>query len=343
MSDMRSFAEGMPKAELHLHIEGTLEPELKFELAHRNGLDLPYSSAADMRAAYAFHDLSSFLAVYYEGMSVLRTEQDFYDLAAAYFHKAHSQNVVYAEVFFDPQAHTTRGIPFETVIGGLHRAQQAAAAELGLRSQLIMCFLRDMSSRSATQTLEQSLPYRDWIVGVGLDSDERGNPPVKFKDVFGRARNEGYHLTMHCDVDQQDSVAHIWQCLNEIGVERIDHGVNCLEDDALVHKLSSSAVGLTVCPISNSYVTDGLKAHEIKAMLERSLLVTVNSDDPAYFPGYISENLVSVSVAAGLTREQLVQLARNAFTIAWIGDEDRSSYLHDLESYAAMAPTPSHE
>jgi len=343
MSDMASFAAGMPKAELHLHIEGTLEPELKFELAHRNDLGLPYSSAADMRAAYDFHDLSSFLAVYYEGMSVLRTEQDFYDLAAAYFRKAHSQHVVYAEVFFDPQAHTTRGIPFETVIGGLHRAQQAAAAELGLRSQLIMCFLRDMSSPSAMQTLEQSLPYRDWIVGVGLDSDERGNPPVKFKDVFGRARNEGYHLTMHCDVDQQDSVAHIWQCLNEIGVERIDHGVNCLEDDALVHKLSSSAVGLTVCPISNSYVTDGLKAHEIKAMLERSLLVTVNSDDPAYFPGYISENLVSVSVAAGLTREQLVQLARNAFTIAWIGDEDRSSYLHDLESYAAMAPTPSHE
>ena len=335
MAEISSFIEGMPKAELHVHLEGTLEPELKFQLAARNGLDLRYRSAAEMRAAYAFDDLPSFLTVYYEGMSVLQTEEDFYDLAMAYHRKARSQNVVYAETFFDPQAHTARGIGFETVIGGFRRAQQDAATELGLHTQLIMCFLRDKTADSAMGTLAQSLPYRDWIVGVGLDSDEKGNPPVKFKEVFDRARSEGYRLTMHCDVDQHDSVAHIWQCLNDIGVERIDHGVNCLEDDALVDTLSRSGVGLTVCPISNSYVSDGLKACEIKAMLDRSLLVTVNSDDPAYFPGYVGENLVAVTEAVNLAKRELVQIERNAFTIAWITDEERAAYLRDLDAYAA--------
>ena len=334
MNEAPSFIEGMPKAELHLHLEGTLEPELKFELARRNGVDLPYGSVAEMRAAYGFRDLTSVLAMYYEGMKVLLARQDFYDLAMAYFRKAHSQNVVYAEVFFDPQAHTTRGISFETVIGGFHRAQQDAAAQLGLRTQLIMCFLRDMPADSALRTLEQSLPHRDKILGVGLDSDEKGNPPVKFKEVFDRARDEGYHLTMHCDVDQENSVAHIWQCLNDIGVERIDHGSNCLEDDSLVQVLKSSGVGLTACPISNSYVSDGLKAPEIKTMLDRSLLVTVNSDDPAYFPGYISENLVAVADAAGLTKQEVVQIASNAFTIAWIEEEERARYLQQVEAYA---------
>lgn len=335
MREILSFIDGMPKAELHVHLEGTLEPELKFALAARNGVDLPYRSAAEMRAAYAFDDLPSFLAVYYEGMSVLRTEEDFYDLAMAYYRKARSQNVVYAETFFDPQAHTARGIPFETVISGFRHAQQDAAAGLGLRAQFIMCFLRDMTADSAMETLAQSLPYRDWIAGVGLDSDEKGNPPVKFKAVFDRARREGYRLTMHCDVDQEDSVAHIWQCLNDIGVERIDHGVNCLEDDALVARLQSSGVGLTVCPISNSHVSDGLKAHEIKAMLDRSLRVTVNSDDPAYFPGYIGENLAAVAEAANLAESELVQIERNAFTIAWITDEEKAVYLRNLDAYAA--------
>lgn len=335
MSEISSFIEGMPKAELHVHLEGTLEPELKFQLAARNGVDLPYGSAAEMRAAYAFDDLPSFLAVYYEGMSVLQTEADFYDLAMTYFRKAHSQNVVYAEAFFDPQAHTARGIPFETVLNGLRGAQQDAAAGLGLRTQLIMCFLRDLTADSAMETLAQSLPYRDWIVGVGLDSDEKGNPPVKFKAVFDRARSEGYRLTMHCDVDQEDSVAHIWQCLDDIGVERIDHGVNCLDDEALVTRLQSSGVGLTVCPISNSYVSDGLKAHEIKAMLDRSLRVTVNSDDPAYFPGYIGENLAAVTEAVNLTKPELVQIERNAFTLAWITDQERATYLGNLDAYAA--------
>ena len=333
MSEISSFIEGMPKAELHVHLEGTLEPELKFQLAARNRMDLPYRSAVEMRAAYTFDDLPSFLAMYYEGMSVLQAEEDFYDLAMAYFRKARSQNVVYAEVFFDPQAHTARGIAFETVIRGLRQAQHAADAELGLRTQLIMCFLRDLSADSAMQTLENSLAHRDWIAGVGLDSDEKGNPPVKFKQVFDRARDEGYHLTMHCDVDQQDSVTHIWQCLDEIGVERIDHGVNCLEDDALVQRLKASAVGLTTCPISNSYVSDGLKAREIKVMLDRSLLVTINSDDPAYFPGYMNENLTAVTHAANLTKQQIVQTVRNAFTIAWLAETDRDRYLEELAAY----------
>jgi adenosine deaminase len=262
-SDLAAFIDGMPKAELHLHLEGTLEPELKFDLAARHGVSLPYASAAEMRAGYAFDDLTSFLAAYYEGMSVLRGEQDFYDLAMAYFRKASAQNVIYAEVFFDPQAHTSRGVPFEAVIGGMHRARLDARAELGLRAQLIMCFLRDMPADSAMKTLEQSLPHQDKIIGVGLDSDERDNPPVKFEEVFNRARGEGHRLTMHCDPDQADSVGHIWQCLDDIGVERIDHGVNCLEDDALVARLGRDGIGLTVCPVSNRWITNGLKADEL--------------------------------------------------------------------------------
>jgi adenine deaminase len=335
MTFVEAFIAGMPKAELHLHLEGTLEPELKFLLAARNALDLPYDSAEEMRAAYGFDDLASFLAVYYEGMSVLLTERDFYDLATAYFRKAHSQNVVYAEVFFDPQAHTTRGIPFATVIEGFHRAQQDAEASLGLRTQLIMCFLRDLPADSAMETLEQSLPYGDWLVGVGLDSDEKGNPPVKFKEVFARARREGFRLTMHCDVDQESSVEHIWQCLDEIGVERVDHGVNALEDDALVAEINRRGLGLTVCPISNSYVTDGLKARELKAMLDGGVRATVNSDDPAYFPGYMNENLTAVQSAVQLTRDEIVQLARNAFSVSWLPREDRDGYLDALAAYAA--------
>jgi adenosine deaminase len=287
-----------------------------------------------MRAAYDFDDLASFLAVYYEGMSVLLTEADFYDLATAYFRKASSQSVVYAEVFFDPQAHTTRGIPFATVIEGLRRAQQDAETSLGLRTQLIMCFLRDLSAGSAMETLEESLAYGDWIVGVGLDSDERGNPPVKFKEVFARARREGFRLTMHCDVDQENSVQHIWQCLDEISVERVDHGVNALEDAALIAEINRRGLGLTVCPISNSYVTDGLKAAELKSLLDEGVRATVNSDDPAYFPGYMNENLIAVERAAQLTEAELVQLARNAFSISWLPVGERDRYLDALSAYA---------
>ena len=333
MTDMKRFIEGMPKAELHVHVEGTLEPELKFVLARRNGIALPYPSVAEMRTAYDFDDLPSFLAVYYEGMSVLVTEQDFHDLTTAYLEKAHSQNVIYAEVFFDPQAHAARGVSFDTVIRGIRRAQEDARAKLGIRTQLIMCFLRDMSAESAMETLKRSLPYRDWIVGVGLDSDEKGNPPVKFKTVFEKARAEGYRLTMHCDVDQENSARHIWQTLNDIGVDRIDHGVNALEDEALCDEIRRRGLALTICPISNRHVAGCLKAVEVRRMLETGMRATVNSDDPAYFPGYVNENLVATWEAAELSRGHIVQLAVNAFEAAWLTSEDKHALRSRLDRY----------
>ena len=333
--DIEDFIRAIPKAELHLHIEGTLEPELKFALAARNGLELPYASVEAMRGAYDFDDLASFLAQYYEGMSVLVTEVDFVDLAMAYFERVAAQHVVYVEMFFDPQAHTSRGVGFETVIAGLQRAQRQARDDRGIESQLIMCFLRDHSAESALETLEQAVPYRDAIVGVGLDSDERGNPPSKFAGVFAAAREQGYRLTMHCDVDQDDSVAHIWQCLDDIGVERIDHGVNALEDAALVDALVQRRIGLTVCPISNSYVTAGSKAREIATLLERGVMVTVSSDDPAYFPGYVTENLAVLQREAGLDLDDIVRLVRNAFSISWLDAEGRASCLERLDAWLA--------
>jgi adenosine deaminase len=323
---MDAFIAGMPKAELHLHIEGTLERPLREELARRNGIARP--------EVPPFDDLTSFLVGYYASMQVLATEQDFYDLAMAYFRKASAQHVVYAEVFFDPQAHTSRGVPFAAVIGGLDRARADASAELGLTARLIMCFLRDLPAESALATLEQSLPFRDSIIGVGLDSDERDNPPLKFGDVFARARAAGYRLTMHCDVDQANAVAHIWQCLDEIGVERIDHGVNCLEDRALVSRLAADRIGLTVCPVSNAWVTDSMKARELKAMLDATLLATVNSDDPAYFGAYVNENLAAVAGEASLTTAEVARLAGNSFEAAWLEPAERRSYLAQLDQYA---------
>jgi len=277
--------------------------------------------------------LPSFLKIYYEGMGVLITEQDFYDLTWKYLEKAHSQNVLYAEIFFDPQAHTSRGISFETAITGIHRALTDGAEKLGIKTNLIMCFLRDMSADSAIEALEQSLPYREWILGVGLDSDERNNPPIKFKDVFARAREESYRLTMHCDVDQENSTTHIWQTLNDIGVDRIDHGVNCLEDEALCSEIIKRSLALTVCPISNGYVTDGLKADEIRMMLEKGIRVTVNSDDPAYFPGYMTENLIATQQAAKLSKEQVIQLAVNAFEGSWLSQPEKNGLRQKLEDY----------
>jgi adenosine deaminase len=320
----------LPKAELHVHIEGTLEPDMKLALARRNDVKLPYKNAKRVKAAYDFDDLPSFLAVYYEGMSVLLKEPDFYDVTYAYLAKAHSQNVVYAEMFFDPQAHTARGVAFDTVIRGIRRAQLDAEKRLGIGSQLIMCFLRDWSAEFAMATLLESLPYKQWIVGVGLDSDEKNNPPVKFRSVFRRAREEGYLLTMHCDVDQEDSVPHIWQCLRDIDVARIDHGVNALEDAKLCAEIKRRGLALTVCPISNSFVTDGTKAAAIKAMLDRGMRVTVNSDDPAYFPGYMTENLMAVQEEADLSKPELLQLTRNAFEAAWLPQASRDRYLAQL-------------
>ena len=334
MNDLQTFIADMPKAELHVHIEGTLEPELMFKLAKRNGFKLPYESVEALRATYNFHDLPSFLAIYYKGMNGLLTEQDFYDLTYAYLQKARSQNVLYAEIFFDPQAHTSRGVTFETVIQGIHRAQSVARVKLDIESQLIMCFLRDMSPEFAMATLLESLPYKDWIIGVGLDSDEKDNPPSKFQEVFTRARQEGYFLTMHCDVNQENSIQHIWQCLNDIGVDRIDHGVNSLEDEALCDEIKQRNLALTVCPISNRYVTDSLMAVDIKKMLDMGMRVTVNSDDPAYFQGYISENFLAVQAEVGLSKAQLMQLSRNAFECAWLPQEPKNSFLARLDDYA---------
>ncbi|HKZ28621.1 MAG TPA: adenosine deaminase [Acidimicrobiia bacterium] len=331
---MRSFVEGVPKAELHLHLEGTLEPDLRFELAERNAVEIPFATVEDVRASYVFHDLTSFLVGYYDGMKVLLKEQDFYDLAMAYFRKAHSQNVVYAEPFFDPQAHTSRGVPFEAIITGIHRAQVDAERQLGMKTQLIMCFLRDMSAASAMETLEASLPFKGWIIGVGLDSDERGNPPTKFKDVFARARREGYRLTMHCDVNQEDSVQHIWQALDEIGVERIDHGVNSLEDEALIEEIKARGLALTVCPISNRYVTGSLTVDEIKTMLEKGMRVMINSDDPSYMQAYLNENLLELVEVGGFTRAQIAQLAKNSFLATWLSEDEKADYTAKVDAYA---------
>jgi len=334
VADMRSFVEGVPKAELHLHLEGTLEPDLRFELAERNAVEIPFATVEDVRASYVFHDLTSFLVGYYDGMKVLLKEQDFYDLAMAYFRKAHSQNVVYAEPFFDPQAHTSRGVPFEAIITGIHRAQVDAERQLGMKTQLIMCFLRDMSAASAMETLEASLPFKGWIIGVGLDSDERGNPPTKFKDVFARARREGYRLTMHCDVNQEDSVQHIWQALDEIGVERIDHGVNSLEDEALIEEIKARGLALTVCPISNRYVTGSLTVDEIKTMLEKGMRVMINSDDPSYMQAYLNENLLELVEVGGFTRAQIAQLAKNSFLATWLSEDEKADYTAKVDAYA---------
>jgi adenosine deaminase len=334
MSKLKAFIEEMPKCELHVHVEGTLEPEMKLQLAKRNKIKLPYKNEKAVRAAYDFDDLPSFLAVYYEGMSVLLTEQDFFDLTYAYLKKAHSQNVRYTEMFFDPQAHTARGVSFDTVIRGIRRAQMEAETALGVRSQLVMCFLRDWSAEFAMTTLLQSLPYKEWIIGVGLDSDEKNNPPIKFAKVFQRAREEGYLLTMHCDVDQQNSVTHIWQTVRDIGVNRIDHGVNSLEDKKLCEEIKRRKLALTVCPISNAYVTDGSKSEAIAKMLETGMRVTVNSDDPAYFPGYMTENYLRVQKDVDLGKAQLLQLAENAFEGAWLPRAAKDRYIAELKAFA---------
>jgi adenosine deaminase len=334
MSKLKAFIEAMPKCELHVHIEGTLEPEMKFQLAKRNHVQLPYKNAKALRAAYDFNDLPSFLAVYYEGMNVLLTEQDFFAVTHAYLKKARAQNVRYAEMFFDPQAHTARGVTFDTVIRGIRRAQMEAETLLGIRSQLIMCFLRDWSAEFAMTTLLQSLPYKEWIIGIGLDSDEQNNPPLKFAQVFKRAREEGYLLTMHCDVDQQNSVSHIWQAVRDIGVHRIDHGVNALEDEQLCEEIKCRSLALTVCPLSNVYATNSARSEAIAAMLEAGMRVTVNSDDPAYFLGYMNENLMHVQKDIGLGQAGLVQLAENAFESAWLPRATKDRYIAELKVYA---------
>lgn len=330
---MQAFIEGMPKAELHVHIEGTLEPELSFALAEKNGIELPFDSPEALIAAYDFHALPSFLTIYYAGMSVLIDESDFYKLTWDYLEKAASQNVVYTEIFFDPQGHTSRGVAFETVITGIRKAQVDAEQKLGIRSQLIMCFLRDMSAESAMEHLQMAKPYLGWLVGVGLDSDEYNNPPVKFKDVFALAKQWGLKLTMHCDVNQKNTLDHIRQVIEVIGVDRIDHGVNSLESDELCELIVEKQLGLTVCPVSNRFVVQSLTANEIRTMLDKGMLATINSDDPAYFRAYMNENLIELQQEGEFSQSELKTLMANAFKVTWLPEEDKAAYLAKLDAY----------
>ncbi|GAB2647507.1 adenosine deaminase [Gordonia jinhuaensis] len=340
-SPTAEFIAGLPKAELHVHLEGTLEPEVKLALAERNGLFLEQDTVEEVQATYEFDSLASFLAVYYPAMDVLRTEQDFYDLAMAYLVRAKADGVVHAEMFFDPQAHTGRGVAFADVITGYHGAA-VDAAQIGVDAHLIMCFLRDLPAdgdpNSAEATLDALLAspeFTSWVIGVGLDSDERDNPPRKFAEVFARARQAGLHLTMHCDIDQPDSIEHIRQAIHEIGVERIDHGTNVVEDDSLVADVIDRGLGLTCCPVSNSFVTEDSKATEIVDLLGRGVTVTINSDDPAYFAAYVAGNYEALAQKAQLSSDQIIELARNSFRASWLTDEAREGYLADIDGYVA--------
>lgn len=329
------LAAAIPKAELHMHIEGSLEPELIFALAQRNGLNLPYASVDALREAYAFTNLQSFLDIYYAGASVLLHEADFHDMAWAYFLRAKADNVAHAELFFDPQTHTARGVPMATVIQGLASACARAQAELGVSAALILCFLRHLSEEDAFQTLEAALPYRQHFIGVGLDSSEVGHPPSKFSRVFARCRELGFHVVAHAG--EEGPPAYIWEALNDLKTERIDHGVRSLEDPALVAELARRRIPLTVCPLSNLKlcVVNDLKDHPMKRLLDAGLCATVNSDDPAYFGGYMNANFVQTVEALGLTREDVVTLARNSFEASFVSAARRAELMALLEAAVA--------
>ena len=320
----------MPKAELHIHIEGSLEPELIFMLAQRNGLTLPYASVESLRSAYAFTNLQSFLDIYYAGASVLLKEQDFYDMTRAYLLKAAQDNVVHAELFFDPQTHTARGVRMETVINGLHRACVDARAELGVSASLIMCFLRHLSEEEAFETLEQALPFRDKLIGVGLDSGEVGNPPEKFARVFARCRALGFHRVAHAG--EEGPPAYVWTALDVLKVERVDHGVQSGKDLALMQRLAQDRIPLTVCPLSNLRlcVFPDLASHNLRRLLDAGLVATVNSDDPAYFGGYINDNFTQTFAALRLNAQHAWTLARNSFEASFIEASARQHHLDRL-------------
>jgi adenosine deaminase len=330
------LARRIPKAELHLHIEGSLEPELIFSLAQRNGVSLPYASVEALRAAYAFTDLQSFLDIYYAGASVLLQEADFYDMAWAYFERAHADQVIHAELFFDPQTHTERGVPMAAVIGGLSRACADTQQKLGISAALILCFLRHLSEEDAFATLEAALPHRTHFIGVGLDSSELGHPPSKFERVFARCRELGLHVVAHAG--EEGPPEYMWQAIDLLKVERIDHGVACLQDPLLVAELAHTRLPLTVCPLSNLKlcVVKDLSAHPLKRMLDAGLCVTINSDDPAYFGGYMNANFVQTVEALGLTRDEVVTLARNSFEASFLSADRRRACLQQVSSVATM-------
>jgi adenosine deaminase len=333
---MEAFIRGLPKAELHVHIEGTLEPELLFALARRNRVPLRFPSVEALRRAYRFDGLQSFLDLYYEGTAVLVTEDDFGDLTRAYLERAERDHVRHVEIFFDPQSHTGRGIPFATVIGGIRRALEAHRAR-GMSARLIMCFLRHLSAEQAMATLEEALPFRDWLAGIGLDSSEIGHPPGKFVDVFARARAEGFHVVAHAG--EEGPPEYVRQALDLLGAERIDHGVRAGEDPALLARLARERVPLTVCPLSNVRlgIFRSLEEHNLKRLLDAGLCVTINSDDPAYFGGYLTDNYLAAARALGLRRDDVRRLAANAFEASFLPAAEKRALLRELDAYVAAA------
>lgn len=322
----------LPKAELHVHIEGTFEPELMFASAQRNKIAIPYKSVEEVKQAYNFHNLQSFLDIYYAGAAVLIHEQDFYDLAWAYFEKCAEDRVVHTEMFFDPQTHTDRGVAFATVINGLQKACDDAKAKLDISSHLIMCFLRHLSEDAAFATLEQALPYKDQIIAVGLDSSEVGHPPSKFERVFAKAREAGFLVVAHAG--EEGPAAYVWEALDLLKVNRIDHGVRSEEDPALMQRLIAEKMPLTVCPLSNLKlcVVDDMQQHNIRRLLQQGVHVTVNSDDPSYFGGYMNDNFIAIAEALDLSNEELKQLAINSFEASFITDADKEQWINQIRA-----------
>ena len=323
--------QALPKAELHVHSEGTFEPELMFAIAQRNQIQIPYQSVEEVKQAYNFHNLQSFLDIYYAGANVLVHEQDFYDLAWAYFEKCAEDRVVHTEMFFDPQTHTERGVEFATVIAGLKRACQDAQQKLGISSQLIMCFLRHLSEEKAFETLEQALPFKDEIIAVGLDSSEVGHPPAKFERVFAKAREEGFLIVAHAG--EEGPPEYVWEALDLLKVNRIDHGVRSEEDKQLMARLIAEKMPLTVCPLSNLKlcVVNDMKEHNIRRLLQQGVHVTVNSDDPSYFGGYMNDNFIAIQQALDLSNEELKQLATNSFEASFISDQEKQKWIAEIK------------
>jgi len=330
---MKELIRAIPKAELHIHIEGSLEPELMFEIGAKNNIKLPFKDVAEVRKAYEFSDLQSFLDIYYQGANVLINEKDFYDMTMAYMLKSNEQNVRHTEIFFDPETHTDRGISFDVVINGIHSALEDAKEKLGMTSNLILCFLRhiDPGSGSAMETLKRALPYKDWIIGVGLDSSEVGNPPDIFVEVFDEARKHGFYSVAHAG--EEGPPEYIWQAINTLKTLRIDHGVRSIEDPKLIDYLVEKQIPLTVCPLSNIKlrVFDKMGDHNIKRLMELGVLVTVNSDDPAYFGGYIEENYTAIQKALDINRDGIKQLAKNSFKASFLSEEMKDQYIAEIE------------
>ena len=330
---MKEFIQGLPKAELHLHIEGSFEPELMFNIAKRNGINIRFNSVEEVQEAYNFSNLQDFLDIYYEGMNVLTTEQDFYDLTWAYLTKVDSENVVHTEIMFDPQGHTDRGIEFDTVINGIWRAIKDARSQYGMTCLLIMSFLRHLDEPSALKTLEDGLRHQDKITAVGLDSSELGNPPTKFKNVFAKAREAGFKLVAHAG--EEGPAEYVWEALNDLNVDRIDHGNRSLDDEKLVEELVNRKMGLTVCPLSNLKlcVVDDLKDHPLRTMLNKGLKASINSDDPAYFGGNMINNYTAMTEALGLTKAELAEFAKISFETSFLSEEEKQSHIKNIEEF----------